>query len=66
MQVSVAYSDPVPAPVMKGTQVAMLKIQLPGEATREVPLVAGKDVEQLGFFGKMGAAMRYLLWGASH
>ena len=66
MKISVAYSDPVPAPVTKGTQVAMLKIQLPGEDMREVPLVAGKNVEQLGFFGKMGAAMRYLLWGASH
>lgn len=66
MQISVAYNEPVPAPVAEGADIARLKIQIPGEEVREVPLLAGKNVERLGFFGRVGAAMRYLLWGASH
>jgi hypothetical protein len=31
----------------------------------EVPLMAGADVERLDFFGRIGAAARYLVWGGA-
>ncbi len=31
----------------------------------EVPLVAGRDVGQLGLIGRLGAALKYLLWGSA-
>ncbi|MCE2510530.1 MAG: D-alanyl-D-alanine carboxypeptidase [Alphaproteobacteria bacterium] len=66
MQVSVIYSEPVPAPVVAGAEIAKLVIKIADNPTVVVPLVAGKSVEQLGFFGRMGAALSYLLWGVSH
>jgi len=30
-----------------------------------VPVTAGANVEQLGLFGRLSAAIRHVLWGAS-
>jgi hypothetical protein len=29
----------------------------------EVPLIAGVDVDQLGYFARIKAALAYLVWG---
>ena len=66
MRVSLIYSEPVPAPIVEGTEIAKIIVKISDANAAVVPLVAGKSVEQLGFFGRMGAAMSYLLWGVSH
>ncbi len=64
MKVSVVY-QPIPAPVTKGTPVATLKITAPDAETMEIPLLASEDVERLGLIGRLGAALKHILWGNS-
>jgi len=65
MEVKVVYDGPIPAPLEIGQQVAMLIVAAPGEETIEVPLVAGAAVEQLGFFGRITAAVKHLIFGGA-
>ncbi len=65
MKVSVVYEGPVPAPISQGDQIAMLKVEVPDQDTIEFPLYAAHDVGRLGFVGRIGAAIKYLLWGAN-
>ena len=63
MVVKVAMDSPVPAPVKKGAKLAILKIEMPGRAPLQFPLLAGEDVERLGAISRLGAALRFVLWG---
>lgn len=65
MKVSVVYEGPIPAPIAKGDQIATLKVEVPDQEIREFPLYAANDVGRLGFVGRIGAAVKYLLWGAN-
>ena len=65
MQVKVSYDGPIPAPINKGDQLAMLTIDGPGIETIEVPLVAGDTVDELGMIGKMGAALQNVIFGSA-
>jgi D-alanyl-D-alanine carboxypeptidase (penicillin-binding protein 5/6) len=65
LKVKVVYDGAIPAPVKKGAPVARLVISAPDVKPIEMPLVAGADIERLGVFGRMGAALRHLLFGAS-
>lgn len=65
MKVVVTYEEPLPAPVGNGDQVATLVVTAPGATRVAVPLYAGNDVAQLGPVGRLGAALRYLLWGGN-
>ena len=65
MKVVVRMSNPVAAPVRKGQQLATLVVTAPNLKTREIPLIAAEDVNQLGFVGRIGAAIKHVLWGAS-
>ena len=65
MKVSVVYEGPIPAPVAQGDQIATLKVEVPDQETIEFPLYAAHDVGRLGFVGRIGAAFKYLLWGAN-
>ncbi len=64
LKVKIVYEGPVPAPIEKGTKIAMLVIAAPDFETLEVPLVAGADVARVGVFGRLGAAIGYMVWGA--
>ena len=64
LKVKVVYEGPVPAPIAKGTKIARLVVAAPGFDTLEVPLLAGADVGQVGVFGRLGAAIGYMVWGA--
>ena len=63
MKVSVSYSGPITTPIQKGTPVGTLRVTAPGLTPIERPLVAGTDVDQLGMFGRLFAAVRYLVVG---
>jgi len=65
MKVSVRYNSPIPAPIRKGDRLATLVIEAPDVATHEIPLISGAEVSRLGLFGRLGAALKYILWGAS-
>lgn len=65
MKVSVVYEGPIPAPIAQGDQIATLKVEVPDQDAIEFPLYAAHDVGRLGFVGRIGAAFKYLLWGAN-
>ena len=65
MKVTVTYDGPVPAPIAVGDKLARLVVTAPGIEPIEMPLSAGEEVQQLGFIGRLGAALKYILWGAS-
>jgi D-alanyl-D-alanine carboxypeptidase (penicillin-binding protein 5/6) len=66
LKVTAVYNTPLPAPLVKGAQVGKLVIGAPDMDPMEVPLMAGADVDRLDFFGRIGAAARYLVWGGAH
>jgi serine-type D-Ala-D-Ala carboxypeptidase (penicillin-binding protein 5/6) len=61
MIVKVRYEGPIPAPVEKGQRLGTLVVEAPGASTAEFPLFAGERVEQLGLFGRIGAALRQIV-----
>ena len=63
MKIKVVAPGPIPAPVKKGTQVAMLVIKASDKKPIEVPLVASMEIGRLSAFGRIGAAFNHLLWG---
>jgi serine-type D-Ala-D-Ala carboxypeptidase (penicillin-binding protein 5/6) len=65
MKVVVRMNNPVAAPVEKGQTLATLVVSAPNFETREIPLIAAEAVGQLGFVGRIGAAIKHVLWGAS-
>ncbi len=65
MKVAVSYDGPVPAPVAKGAQIASLVITGPEFDPIERPLYADSDVADLNFFGRIGGAISYLIFGSS-
>ena len=64
MKVAVNYNGPIAAPIRKGDRIATLVVSAPGMPVQEFPLMAGAGVDELGFFGRIGAALGHLLWGA--
>ena len=64
VKVAVVYDGPIAAPIKKGAPLARLVISLPDREPIERPLVAGADVERLGLFGRIGAAVSYLALGS--
>ena len=63
IKVAAVFDGPIPAPIRKGDRLANLVITAPGITPQEIPLLAGADVERLGFFGRLSAAAGYILWG---
>ena len=58
------YDKPVKAPVAAGDKLGEVRIELDGQEMENVPLVADKNIEKLGFFGRIGQNLKYLLFGA--
>jgi serine-type D-Ala-D-Ala carboxypeptidase (penicillin-binding protein 5/6) len=65
LKVTVTYDSPLVAPVKEGQKIGTLHIEAPHVAPIDEPLVAGADVEKLGFF-KMAAAKAKLLLAGKH
>ena len=63
MKVTAILDEPVPAPIKKNSVVGKLVVTAPGMNPVEVPLLAGADVEKLGFFSRISAAVSHILWG---
>jgi len=65
LKVKLVYKNPIPAPLEKGTTVGKVIISVPGRADVELPVAAGESVGRLGMFGRLSAALKYLIWGKS-
>lgn len=65
MKVSIEYFNPVPAPLARGQSVGELVVEMPDRPIVRYPLLAGSDVEEVGGFGKIGAAFQYMLFGSA-
>ncbi len=63
VKMTAIYDKPVQTPIKKGDRLGVIKIEIPGQPQAEIPLLADKDVEKLGFFGKVAENFRYLLFG---
>ena len=64
LEISLQWLDPVPAPIRAGDQIGTLVLRLPEEVTK-LPLRAAQDVHMLGVFNRIGAAIKYLIFGAA-
>jgi D-alanyl-D-alanine carboxypeptidase (penicillin-binding protein 5/6) len=53
LKATVAITQPVPAPVVKGQTVGTLTVETTGMPPKEYALVAGADVPRAGFFERL-------------
>lgn len=65
MKVTINHLNPLPAPLLKGAKVGTLKIELPDKTPLEYDLLAGSAVNEVGGFGRIAAALEYLIFGAA-
>ena len=63
LQVTLNWSDPIPAPIRKGQTVGTLSLRYDGNQ-EDIPLVASDDVLELGFFDRITEALKYLIFGS--
>ena len=63
MKVKLIFNNPIPAPVAKGTVVGSILINAPGMEDIRIPVKTARHIEELGFFGRINAAIKYLLYG---
>lgn len=61
MQVKVRYNGPIKAPIKKGDEIAQLVVTTGDTAPQVVPLVAGEDVGEAGFFGRAWYGLKSLI-----
>ena len=64
MTVTLVYDGPIRAPIKKGAPLATVRISLPDREDLVVPLVAASDVEEIRGFGRIGAALKHLIFGS--
>ncbi len=61
LQVRLRYDTPVPAPVLRGQELARMEVSGAGLAPLSLPLYAGADVDQLGLLSRIPVLARGLL-----
>ena len=57
----ISYQGPVKAPIAKGQQVAELIVTMPDGRSQRLPLVAGEEVGEAGFFGRLWLGLKQLV-----
>ena len=65
-EISVSWINPVPAPVTQGQKLGEVSITIDGKTVDKIGLMADRNVDQLGMFDRLGAALSYLVLGASN
>ena len=58
------FDEPIKAPIKAGDEIGVLKIETEGQNELTVPLIAAKDVPQVGLWGRFWANTKYFLFGA--
>ncbi len=64
-EIGVSWINPVPAPIQRGQKIGEVSISIDGKTVDKIGLMADRDVKQLGMFERLGAALSYLILGAS-
>lgn len=64
IKMTAVYNKPITAPFKAGDKLGEVKIEVDGVETERVPLTADRDSAKLGFFGRIGQNLKYLLFGA--
>jgi D-alanyl-D-alanine carboxypeptidase (penicillin-binding protein 5/6) len=65
LKVVLRTEEPIAAPITPGTVLGEVVVTAPGMDTVRVPVVAGEPVERLGSFGRLRAAIEYLVFGGA-
>lgn len=65
MKVVLSYDAPLPAPVKKGQVVGNLKVTATGMPEMSIPVAAGTDVEEGGFFSMIERGVTGLVSGGA-
>ena len=63
LTVSLNYEGPILAPVIKGTQIATMKVKKKDEVIKSLPLYALEDLKKVNFFKSLITSLNYLIWG---
>ncbi len=63
LSVVAQVEEPVRAPIATGDRLGKLIVTAPGSPSIELPLLAGADVEEKGFFGRVAANAGQILFG---
>lgn len=61
ISMKVTYNGPIKAPIVKGQPIATLVVTTADAGQQSVPLVAGEDVGEAGFFDRVWAGLKSLL-----
>lgn len=57
------FKGPLEAPVKKGQEVGVVRVNIPNMPSIELPIVAAKDIPRLGFFPSMVEKLQRLVFG---
>ena len=64
VKVTAEFDEPVKAPIIAGTKLGELKISIKDSNPLILPLVAAKDVQKIGLWGRFWANVKYFVFGA--
>lgn len=64
VETSAEFAEPIKAPIKAGQKLGELHISVAGQNPLIVPLVAAKDVEKVGLWGRFWANLKYFIFGA--
>lgn len=64
VKMTAVYDKPVKAPVKQGDKLGIVRIEIPEQEPFEVEVVADKNIEKMGFFGRAMENIKYLLLGS--
>jgi D-alanyl-D-alanine carboxypeptidase (penicillin-binding protein 5/6) len=64
VEVSAEFDEPIKAPIIAGTKLGELKISIKDGEAVSLPLVAAKDVQKVGLWGRFWANVKYFVFGA--
>ena len=59
------FRSPVKAPIKQGDKLGFVRVETFDGKTSEIPLIANKNINKLGFFGKVIENIKYLIFGAN-
>lgn len=64
VKMTAIYDKPVQAPIKKGEELGVIRIEIPDSEAMEVPLIAENAVAKVGIWGKIKSNLKYLISGA--
>ncbi len=63
LKVKISYKNPIAAPIKIGTSIGIVTVTAPSLDPIQIPIMAGQEIQQLGFVGRMFNALKFLLFG---